>query len=238
MSRSPWQQVAGGGLGRQTRDYLQPDGYSTSREVMAFLNYPGSLVAPAVDWARSRLDMGHAAMGTLEDRNLWLMSEGVVRKISLDLPVASSHYKASGAYLGQSHGNLWFLSSSGLQQIDSGRNKTRMLVVDEIGEAGSIRGTVSGERVYLTGSNGYRVFHARTGGVISQGAWPEELIAYLAAQRGNKEPDIRSGYQWQGQMLQASGNAPTYCFPASVSVTADQVITIFNQRSIVAISSK
>ena len=202
---------------------------------MSFLDYPGSLLAPAVNWARQRLDTGSISHAEISGSYLWLMDQSGLSQISLQLPLASKHFPVKGMFLGQSDNHAWVLNEDGLHHVDGLRGETRFHTVETLG--GSREGIVEGGRVYLRGNRGVAVFNAISGKRISSASWDQNLTQYLANFPG-KNPGMKSTFSWPGIIKQIRPGFPSYCYPGGNEIAHGKLYTVFRGTRVVALSDK
>ncbi|MDF1754964.1 MAG: PQQ-binding-like beta-propeller repeat protein [Verrucomicrobiales bacterium] len=202
------------------------------RQVMSFLNYPGSLLAPAVDWAKHRLITGESAHATLADDFLWLMDSRGLRMITLNLPIASQEFEVQGTFLGEESAHAWVLNEEGLVYINGTNGQTRTISTEPLGT--HITGTVVEGRVYLRGSKGIVVYNATSGKEISDSTWDTAMLDYLETTSSDRIED----YTWQGTVKRAEAGYPAYCFPFSDVIRNKNYFTVFGSDCIVAIADQ
>ncbi|MCP5550980.1 MAG: PQQ-binding-like beta-propeller repeat protein [Akkermansiaceae bacterium] len=213
----------------------------------AFLQYRGALVAPAVHWSAARLAGTGAAEVAISENRIFLMSSNGVRRVSLDLPLASRSMPATGVFIGVSGSHAWFLDGATLHHLDFGSGKRfQVLLGSTLGEK-ETRGLLSGSRLYLMGDRGVLVLNARTGSRIATFSWPEAMLSYADRQgleMGRGQVPETSGARaatapvvervWQGVVPRNPG-APPYCFPFRDRVRGDRLFVLLGNSRVAAL---
>gem|GEM_PF-536475 len=217
-------------------DYLTQADAGGDRAV-SFLKYPFSLVAPAVDWARSRSVNGILADASLGDGYLWLMGNGGVRRVSLSLPIASGYFPVKGSFLGQTENHGWFLDAGKLNHADFRRNRSIGISLSNLGRSEDLRGVLHGDQVVVSGERGLEIFHAETGRPVAAWGWPEELIDHLKKRgaTGQSASQVETEFVWQGVIRKGEMNQVAYLYPVLDSVQGSDYFTVFKQRILVAL---
>ena len=206
-------------------------------QVMKFLNYPGTLLAPAAAWSHRRLAEGNTTAARLARNYLWLMDERGARRISLQLPFASKFFPVSGVFLGAAGDHAWILRESSLVHIDANRGIVGEADIRYLGPAP--RGVLAGTRVYVRGNGGVAVFNALSGQRISGSNWDPAAVNYLARQFKDvpsHSEEAAAAYLWQGIVKRAAPGYPEQCVRVSDVILQGKYCTVFGDNRIVAVS--
>jgi outer membrane protein assembly factor BamB len=215
---------------RQHMNYLSVSVDSDNDEIMSFVDYPGSLLAPAVDWANQRVVSGQAAHAVLSDEYLWLMDSRGVRLVSLNLPLASQQFELQGTFLGEFENHSWILGKNEVTHIDGSRGEMNSFPVRNLG--GGLEGTLINGRVYVRGNGGVVVFNDISGKRISGANWDSAMIEYLSSLEGGGD----RRYIWQGVVKTVAPGYPAYCHPMVDLVAGAKYYAVFEGNRIVAVS--
>jgi len=216
-------------------DYLGLDARSGS-DAWQVLDTQAQLLAPAVHWAKSRLRNGAPAKAHVGAGYLWLMGQGGLHRISLELPMVSRSFPVSGVFLGESRNHAWFVDGNVLRHVDYYRNRVTEHPAEDLGSAESLRGLVEGSRVFVRGSRGIRVINAWTGRLVAEWSWPEQWIEYRDWME--VDPGVEPVEQvWQGVVRRKAPGLPRYCFPIEDRLAGNGYLTVFGDRRLVLFSS-
>ncbi len=203
----------------------------------AFLSSPSTLVGPGVFWAKERLRSDDASHAVISDGYLMLMQSGKVRRISTRLPLASRELPAGGSFLGQSGNHAWFLDGEYLHHVDFYRERASRLVIRDLGDPATVRGTLVGNQLVVRGRRSLKIINARTGQAIGQGSLPAELLAYLK-QSGLDGAEVGPAKAvWQGRIYREGRGYPGYCLPVTDLVSGSRYFTSFGNRTIVCLEA-
>ncbi|MDF1813692.1 MAG: PQQ-binding-like beta-propeller repeat protein [Verrucomicrobiales bacterium] len=227
--RPVWAPIAPGSR-RYNMSYLSPE--PEDGEIMSFLDYPGSLLAPAVDWAKHRQVTGENAHAHLADDFLWLMDSRGLRLVSINLPLASRQFEVAGTFLGEESQHAWVLNQTDLFHADGSTGSVRSYSVANLG--GNITGTVVAGRVYIRGSGGVAVYNAISGKRISGANWDPGMITYLSDLP--LSPPLK--FSWQGIVKRTAPGYPAYCYPMCDLVAEGKYFSVFGGNRIVAVSDQ
>lgn len=203
----------------------------------AFLSAPSALVGPGVFWAKERLRSGEASHAVISDGYLMLMQSGKVRRISTRLPLASRELPAGGSFLGQSGNHAWFLDGEFLHHIDFYRERASRLVIRDLGDPASVRGSLVGNQLVIRGRHSLKVINVRTGQVIGGGNLPANLLAYLKQSGLDDAPSSQVKAVWQGRIFREGRGQPGYCFPVTDLVSGNRYFTTFGNRILVCLEA-
>ncbi len=213
-------------------DYMDNSGGQDSR----FLNYPVSLVAPAVNWSESRTASGVVSDAVLGRDFVWLMGDRNLRRVSLRLPLSSENVEVEGSFLGRKGEHVWFLSGTDLLHANFQTNEVSRISVSDLGEAANIRGSLEGAQLVLTGENGVRIYQAVTGNSVGVWSWGESFREHLVSRLGEDRPESQS--VWQGVIQTFSETGAPFCYPVINSSKDGTCFTVFGQRMVVAVKNK
>jgi hypothetical protein len=164
-------------------------------------------------------------------------TEGI-RRISLEMPLASRLIAIDGAFVGQAGSQAWFVNGAALGRADLETGEVvHSLPGDLAGDYG-VRAVLQGNRVYVLGSGGFTILNAHTGDQIARSPWPDELNEYRARFGDGfaHSPGDSPQYLWQGIVKQPAGS-PATCFPLADRVSKNALYTLINDSCIVAIRS-
>jgi len=203
----------------------------------AFLSGSSALVGPGVFWARERLRREEASYADISEGYLMLMQGGKVRRISTRLPVASRELPAGGSYLGQSGNHAWFLDGEFLHHVDFYRERTSRLILRDLGDPGTLRGTLVGNQLVVRGNRSLKVVNARTGEFIGQGSLPEDLLDYLKQSGLDSPAPVPARAVWQGRIYREGNGYPGYCLPVTDLVSGSRYFTSFGNRTLVCLEA-
>lgn len=207
-------------------------GLSLSRGPEGFLRRNSSIVGPAVKWAEDRHHVEEPAAAHLADGFLWLLGDESVRRISLDLPMASRDLPAAGALLGSVGDHIWFLDGAELVHGDFRKGRTTRI---PLGETGEVTASLSGFRILVRGSQTLRIFNAQTGAPLGQAPLPETLLDYLA--EAPAEPGAASPHAWQGRIARRAAGRSAFCLPTDDLVREGRYFTVFRDRFVVCLEA-
>lgn len=199
-------------------------------KVMSFLDHPGSLMAPAVEWSENRKRTGDIAHAELTGDSLWLMDNSGLKYISLELPLGARQYKVSGAWLGGTDGHAWVLGSESLYHVNVKKNLVSIYPINTLGT--QVNGTIVGNWLYLRGSTGVAVYNVLSGKQIAGSMWPKEMVEYL----NGVTDKPTAALAWQGCIKRSAPGFPTVCYPNSDLAAAGKYFTVLGGNRIVAIS--
>lgn len=204
--------------------------------VKPFLQYRGALVAPAVRWSAERVSGQSPAWGAFANRGLLLMGGEGLRRISLEMPLASQPAAVDGVFVGQAGSQAWFVSGAMLRRADLETGQVFLALPREVAGEYGVRAVLQGNRVYVIGSGGLLILNAHTGEQITRSAWPKDYIEYRE-KYGDGFAEAKNEpfqYFWQGIVKPATG-LPAMCFPIADRVSRDALYTLINDSCIVAI---
>ncbi len=204
----------------------------------AFLSAPSALVGPGVFWARERLRRDDASYADIAEGYLMLMQGGKVRRISTRLPLASRELPSGGSYLGQTGNHAWFLDGESLHHVDFFRERASQLVIRDLGDPATVRGTIVGNQLVVRGNRSLKVINARTGQLIGEAPLPARLIEYLN-HSGLDVPDSAGARAvWQGRIYREGQGYPGYCLPVTDLVSGSRYFTTFGNRTLVCLEAR
>lgn len=218
-------------------DHLNGRNEAGSDDASIDPDIPTRFVAPAVHWARGRLNSGLLARGELGDDFLWLMEKEGIRRISLHLPLASVRLKAEGTFLGESGNHVWLIRKGELIHVDFRQGQSFRHSVSSLGPEDDLRGVLAGTRVIVRGQKGVKILNSFSGRTIAEWAWPEELTDYLSELNDSGEGNnpVVEAYKWQGVVQKGAPGQPAYCYPITDIVSERLYVTTFRDDCVVAL---
>jgi len=167
-----------------------------------------------------------------------LMQGGKVRRISTRLPLASRELPSGGSYLGQTGNHAWFLDGESLHHVDFFRERASQLVIRDLGDPATVRGTIVGNQLVVRGNRSLKVINARTGQLIGEAPLPARLIEYLN-HSGLDVPDSAGARAvWQGRIYREGQGYPGYCLPVTDLVSGSRYFTTFGNRTLVCLEAR
>ena len=176
-----------------------------------FIQYSGTLLAPAAHWAHGRPGNAVPHDAQIIDGELLLMGEDTHR-ISLSLPVGSKDFSVDlwSTWIGATTASGWTVHGNTLRRVDFDRGSVDAVLLDEVaGEAGISSVILSGGRLYAIGDAGVLVLNAFSGGVITKLDWPDALQAYRHSLPGEWQDQVARRRVWQGGVYGGSGRPLT-----------------------------
>lgn len=195
-----------------------------------------SMVSPAVYWTRARLLDGREAYGQLADGFLWLMQDGILRRLSIRLPVASRQMEASGTFVGVVKNHAWFLDGGTLHHLDFNTGRKSHLQVGSLGS--NLRAVLSGNQLIVRGPVGAVVVNALTGISVGEFAFPPELLSHLKAVAEVRPYSAKSQSLWRGSVYDPGNGEPRYCIPIKDSISESGFVTQFGGNVLVSLAPK
>ncbi len=196
-----------------------------------FIQYSGTLLAPAAHWAQGRLGNAVPHDAQIVDGKLLLMGTDT-HQISLSLPVGSDDFTVDSwsSWIGATTVSGWTLHDNILRRVDFERGSVDAVLLDEIaGEEGVSSVILSSGRLYAIGDAGVLVLNAFSGGVITKLEWPDALQVYRHSLPGEWQEQVAKRRVWQGGVFGGSGR-PLTC------IGDGRRATVLNQRLYVTMS--
>lgn len=220
---------------RQLLDYFSP---TADRKLVAegAFNESTSMVGPAVFWAGHRVGSSSTAQAVLSDDNLWLMGDSSIRKISTNLPIASSELPISGILVGAFGNHVWSMDGSYLVHGDFFRERVSRISLAKLGNPQQVHSSVAGNQIIVRGRGGLVVLNALTGTILGTSVWPESLVDYLD-EGLTQEQEFVGTAVWQGWVINHTGNKPGYLFPVEDRVVGNRYLTSFGRNCIVCVGA-
>jgi len=205
----------------------------SARQAVAvpFIQYSGTLLAPAAHWAQGRPGNAVPHSAQIVDGELLLLGKGG-HNISLSLPVGSEDFTVEpwSTWIGATSASGWTLHDNLLRRIEFGRGTADDVSLEEIaGEAGVSSVILRGGRLYAIGEMGVLVLNAFSGGVITRLEWPDALQAYRHSLPGEWQDQVAKRRVWQGGVFGGAGR-PLTC------INDDRRTAVSNQRLYVTMS--